>query len=316
MLVVTHICDSRRGIRWCFIIWFDQLSIKAYSCHFRAVRHRAAFLLTAETHSAPYISGDFMLDNVRQLVQLIHERGFEPGDKLPSEREMSEMFGMSRGALREALIRLDTLRIVDARPKSGIYLRAGSADRSIEAMVLFAEADAPLAPDEVIQAVELRRLLETQAVRLACERRTDDDLERLSGIVKRCVAARGNGEKLAGLDAEFHLAIVAATQNDVFARFINVFYLMSRKRREVYFSSDEHCRQSVSDHRKLLAAIAERDVENAENILRQHIKGVDVYFRTLFAASPDDGVPSSSSVVKRTKKKSATRKLVPADGVV
>ncbi|ACD20768.1 FadR/GntR family transcriptional regulator [Paraburkholderia phytofirmans] len=257
-----------------------------------------------------------MLDNVRQLVQLIHERGFEPGDKLPSEREMSEMFGMSRGALREALIRLDTLRIVDARPKSGIYLRAGSADRSIEAMVLFAEADAPLAPDEVIQAVELRRLLETQAVRLACERRTDDDLERLSGIVKRCVAARGNGEKLAGLDAEFHLAIVAATQNDVFARFINVFYLMSRKRREVYFSSDEHCRQSVSDHRKLLAAIAERDVDKAENILRQHIKGVDVYFRTLFAASPDDGVPSSSSVVKRTKKKSATRKLVPADGVV
>jgi DNA-binding FadR family transcriptional regulator len=257
-----------------------------------------------------------MLDNVRQLVQLIHERGFEPGDKLPSEREMSEMFGMSRGALREALIRLDTLRILDARPKSGIYLRAGSADRSIEAMVLFAEADAPLAPDEVIQAVELRRLLETQAVRLACERRTDEDLERLSGIVRRCVAARGNGEKLASLDAEFHLAIVAATQNDVFARFINVFYLMSRKRREVYFSSDEHCRQSVSDHRKLLAAIAERDVEKAENILRQHIKGVDVYFRTLFAASSDDGGASSSSTLKRAKKKPAVRKLTPADGLV
>jgi DNA-binding FadR family transcriptional regulator len=249
-----------------------------------------------------------MLDNVRQLVQLIQERGFEPGDKLPSEREMSEMFGMSRGSLREALIRLDTLRIIDARPKSGIYLRAGSAERSIEAMVLFAEADAPLAPDEVIQAVELRRLLETQAVRLACERRTDEDLERLSGIVKRCAASRGNGEKLASLDAEFHLAIVAATQNDVFVRFVNVFYLMSRKRREVYFLSDEHCRQSVSDHRKLLAAIAERDAERAESVLRQHIKGVDVYFRTLFAASSDSGVKSSSSTSAATKKTATVRK--------
>jgi DNA-binding FadR family transcriptional regulator len=253
-------------------------------------------------------SGDFMLDNVRQLVHLIHERGFEPGDKLPSEREMSEMFGMSRGALREALIRLDTLRIIDARPKSGIYLRAGSAERSIEAMVLFAEADAPLAPDEVIQAVELRRLLETQAVRLACERRTDEDLEHLSGIVKRCVAARGNGEKLASLDAEFHLAIVAATQNDVFVRFVNVFYLMSRKRREVYFSSDEHCRQSVSDHRKLLAAIAERDVHKAEGLLRQHIKGVDVYFRTLFAASSDNAARSSPKAASTAKKTAATGK--------
>jgi len=249
-----------------------------------------------------------MLDNVRQLVQLIHKQGFEPGDKLPSEREMSEMFGMSRGALREALIRLDTLRIIDARPKSGIYLRAGSGEPSIEAMVLFAEADAPLAPDEVIQAVELRRLLETQAVRLACERRTDEDLEHLSGIVKRCIDARGDGEKLASLDAEFHLAIVAATQNDVFVRFVNVFYLMSRKRREVYFASDEHCRHSVSDHRKLLAAIAERDVEKAEGLLRQHIKGVDVYFRTLFAASSDGGAKPSSSTSEGARKTAVARK--------
>ncbi|WP_250520603.1 MULTISPECIES: FadR/GntR family transcriptional regulator [unclassified Caballeronia] len=240
-----------------------------------------------------------MLENVRQLVRLIQERGFEPGDKLPSEREMVELFGMSRGALREALIRLDTLRVIDARPKSGIYLREGSAERSIEAMVLFAEADAPLMPDEVIQAVELRRLLEVQAVRLACERRTDSDLERLSSIVKRCADARGDHKALAALDADFHLAIVSATQNEVFVRFVNVFYLMSRKRREIYFSADEHRRNSISDHRKLLAAIAARDADAGEALLRQHIKGVDVYFRNLFAMSADTAHPNSESEGKR-----------------
>ena len=75
-------------------------------------------------------------------------------------------------------------------------------------------------------------------MRLACLRRTQDDLERPAG--RSCddsAAAIARGETLADLDAEFHKAIVAATKNDVLLRFINVFYLMSRKRREIYFDA-------------------------------------------------------------------------------
>jgi hypothetical protein len=86
---------------------------------------------------------------------------------------------------------------------------------------------------------------------------------------------------------------------------------MSRKRREVYFSSDEHCRQSVNDHRKLLAAIVERDVEKAESILRQHIKGVDVYFRALFGSTADIKTKVDPRAPAETKRSASGRKRKP-----
>jgi GntR family transcriptional regulator, transcriptional repressor for pyruvate dehydrogenase complex len=223
------------------------------------------------------------LDQTARLLRLIRERGFEPGDKLPSERDLAAEFGMSRGAVREALIRLDTLRIVESRPKSGIYLQPYSADRSIEAMVLFAETDTPLAAGEVAQSVELRAVLETEALRLACLRRTPEDLQRLQEILQHSESAIAEGATLADLDAEFHKAIVAATHNDVLLRFINVFYRMSRKRREVYFRAPGQSQRSHAQHLQLYRAIESQDAASGLRILNRHLKGVDAYFRMFFA---------------------------------
>jgi GntR family transcriptional regulator, transcriptional repressor for pyruvate dehydrogenase complex len=223
------------------------------------------------------------LDQTARLLQLIRERGFQPGDKLPSERDLAAVFGMSRGAVREALIRLDTLRIVESRPKSGIYLQPYGAERSIEAMVLFAETNTPLSAAEVAQSVELRSVLESEALRLACLRRTDEDLARLRLLLAESEAAIAKGASLADLDAEFHKAIVAATHNDVLLRFINVFYLMSRKRRQVYFDAQAQGQRSHAQHVQLYQAIEAQDAEAGTQILRRHIKGVDAYFRMFFA---------------------------------
>lgn len=223
------------------------------------------------------------LDQTARLLQLIRERGFQPGDKLPSERDLAAEFGMSRGAVREALIRLDTLRIVESRPKSGIYLQPYGAERSIEAMVLFAETNTPLSAAEVAQSVELRSVLESEALRLACLRRTDEDLARLRQLLTESEAAIASGASLADLDAEFHKAIVAATHNDVLLRFINVFYLMSRKRRQVYFDARAQGQRSHAQHVQLYRAIEAQDAEAGAQILRRHLKGVDAYFRMFFA---------------------------------
>jgi GntR family transcriptional repressor for pyruvate dehydrogenase complex len=226
------------------------------------------------------------LDQTARVLQLIRQRGFKPGDKLPSERDLAAEFGMSRGAVREALIRLDTLRIVESRPKSGIYLQPYGAERSIEAMVLFAETNTPLSAAEVAQSVELRSVLESEALRLACLRRSDDDLARLRRILAESDSAIAAGGTIADLDAEFHKAIVAATHNDVLLRFINVFYLMSRKRRQVYFDARAQSQRSHAQHLQLYQAIEAQDADAGITILRRHLKGVDAYFRMFFA---DDG---------------------------
>ena len=92
---------------------------------------------------------------------------------------------MSRSAVREGLIRLDTLRIIESRPKSGIYLQPYGAERSIEAMVLFAETNTPLSAAEVAQSVELRSVLETEALRLACMLPGEDALAAAEMLAER-----------------------------------------------------------------------------------------------------------------------------------
>ncbi|MEO8524265.1 MAG: FadR/GntR family transcriptional regulator [Caldimonas sp.] len=223
------------------------------------------------------------LEQTSKLLELIRERGFKPGDKLPSERDLAALFGMSRSAVREALIRLDTLRIVESRPKSGVYLQLYGAERSIEAMVLFAETNTPLLSTEVAQSVELRSVLESEAMRLACMRRTQSDLDDLQQILRESAAAIARGETLAELDPQFHKAIVAATKNDVLLRFINVFYRMSRKRREIYFNDPQQSKRSHAQHLQLYGAIEAQDPELGQQILRRHLKGVDAYFRMFFS---------------------------------
>ena len=226
------------------------------------------------------------LEQTSKLLELIRDRGFKPGDKLPSERDLAALFGMSRSAVRESLIRLDTLRIVESRPKSGVYLQPYGAERSIEAMVLFAETNTPLTAAEVVQSVELRGVLESEAMRLACLRRTQDDLDLLQKILRDSAAAIACGETLAELDPLFHKAIVAATKNDVLLRFINVFYRMSRKRREIYFSEPLQSKRSHAQHLQLYGAIEAQDAGLGQQILRRHLKGVDAYFRMFFSESP------------------------------
>lgn len=226
------------------------------------------------------------LEQTSKLLGLIRERGFKPGDKLPSERDLAGLFGMSRSAVREALIRLDTLRIVESRPKSGVYLQPYGAERSIEAMVLFAETNTPLSAAEVAQSVELRSVLESEAMRLACLRRTQSDLDDLEQILRDSEAALARGETLAELDPQFHKAIVAATKNDVLLRFINVFYRMSRRRREIYFNAPQQSRRSHNQHLQLYGAIKAQDAALGQQILRRHLKGVDAYFKMFFSDGP------------------------------
>lgn len=258
------------------------------------------------------------LEQTARLLELIRKRGFQPGDKLPSERDLAALFGMSRSAVRESLIRLDTLRIVESRPKSGVYLQPYGAERSIEAMVLFAETNTPLTAAEVVQSVELRSVLEIEAIRLACLRRTQDDLDALQQILRDSAAALQRGETLAELDPLFHKAIVAATKNDVLLRFINVFYRMSRKRRQIYFHEQQQSKRSHAQHLKLYRAIEAQDGELGQQILRRHLKGVDAYFRMFFseahpqaqaeAAKTRDAVPAPPTPVDAKRERKSGKK--------
>lgn len=215
---------------------------------------------------------------VAELVPFLLSRGYAPNERAPSERELAERFRASRTQVREALSVLETLRLIERRPKSGVYMTIESA--SIEALRLFAEIGVPLPGDEGGQAGEVRRIQEMEAIRLACRRHREEDIAEL----RRCLAdwePLDGATRIAELDRVFHCGIVRATQNTVLLRLVNVFYLMTERRRAVYFGNLSRRQQSLREHQAILDALVARDEERAVRLLDAHMSGADSYWQDL-----------------------------------
>lgn len=215
---------------------------------------------------------------VNDLVSFVRHRRYEPGDKLPSERDLTERFSAGRGVIREALALLEATRYIERRRNSGIYLSSHADTVSLESLVLYETIGIPHDQDVVLQSVEVRRLLEVQAVALACVRRTDTDLAALDDILARSAAAVAAESSIAELDYDFHMAIFRSTQNAVFVRMVTPFYLMSRARRDSFFADKRHGAESHLQHIALVAAIRDRDAARASQLMEGHIGRVEQHY--------------------------------------
>lgn len=218
---------------------------------------------------------------VARLVPFLMSRNYAPNERAPSERELAERFGASRTQIREALSVLEALRVIERRPKSGIYLTTESA--SIEALTLFAEIGIPISHAELGQIVEVRRIQELAAIRLACQRHQSENIDALRRCLDDCEQAIAAGESIASLDRLFHCEIVKATQNMVLLRLVNIFYLMTEKRREFYFRDPERRKQSDAEHREIFQAVLDRDERRAVELLDAHLVSADSYWHGLLS---------------------------------
>ncbi|WP_170308737.1 FadR/GntR family transcriptional regulator [Pseudonocardia hierapolitana] len=227
-----------------------------------------------------------------ELVPFLLSRGYAPNERAPSERELAELFGASRTQVREALSVLETLRLIERRPKSGVYMTVESA--SIEALRLFTEIGVPLPGDEGGQAAEVRRIQELEAIRLACRRHRDDDVDALLRCLDDWEGALDDATRIAELDRVFHCGIVRATQNTVLLRLVNLFYLMTEQRRAVYFGSRARQEQSLREHREILDALVARDSDRAVRLLDAHMSSADSYWRDLMTTGLRPEVSAST----------------------
>jgi DNA-binding FadR family transcriptional regulator len=236
-----------------------------------------AVLAAAEADAGPGPAGASPV--VRAILAYLQQRRLQPGDRLPSERALAEKLGVGRNALREALATLATLRVVEARPNSGIYLRRLSTESSFETLVILADMGTSPTQAEIAETMEVRASLEQLAVKLACMRRDDADLRALHTINERTekqLRARGN---ISEDDTAFHLALVGAAHNSVLVRVLNAFYRMTAQRRRAVFASLEHGRASARDHKKLVDAIERRDIDIAQDLIRKHMERAKGYWK-------------------------------------
>ena len=224
---------------------------------------------------------------MRRILEFFKDRRFEPGERLPGERVLAERFGVGRNALREALAALISLRVIEARPNSGIYLRHFASESSFDTLVLLSEMGEPPSPQEILESIEVRSPLEREACRLACKRCTSDDIDALRQIldeIDRVISVKGN---IADLDQAFHVALVEATHNSVLVRVLHSFYCLSMERRRVYFANPMRGQESAKAHRQIVAAIEKRDAAKADRLMTKHLDNARVYWGVVLGSSLD-----------------------------
>ncbi|HTH80771.1 MAG TPA: FadR/GntR family transcriptional regulator [Ramlibacter sp.] len=215
----------------------------------------------------------------KSILDLIQERNLQPGDRLPSERDLAHRWGIGRNALREALAGLITLRVLEAKPNSGVYLRRVSTDSSFETLATLAELGATPSGTEISESTEVRLALEALVVQLACVRRTEYDLDALNDVQARTESALREHANIAELDTEFHLALVAATHNSILVRVLNSFYLLTATRRQAWFENGAQAKSSSRDHRKIIDAIEQRDTDAARQLIARHMNRATLYWQ-------------------------------------
>lgn len=206
-----------------------------------------------------------------RILRLISSYQLPPGGRLPSERELAQALSVSRPALRESLARLEATRLIVCRPNSGIFLAEQDSPPSFESVVLRNDLGLPLDSGTIVSSLEVRRILEVQAVDLACRRLSGADAERLKDIVAATRARLRDRQSIIDLDEAFHLAIVTATQNPVLFQIVHSFYRLSKPRREIYFADLARCRRSSREHALILEAVLARDSAAARRAMERHI---------------------------------------------
>lgn len=212
---------------------------------------------------------------VEQIRDLIQKGDLRPGDKLLSERELSEILGVSRTAVREALSALDFLGILDSRQGEGTFIAAVSEQHLTEhlAVLLTMERDANL------ELLEMRKILEAAAASLAAQRASVDDVLQMAEALQRMKADLDNGVLGEENDARFHRCVVDATGNKTLARTMSLFSDLivqnMRASRLHLFRKAGNRERLYEQHRQVFTAIEARNADLARRAMLDHLEFVE-----------------------------------------
>lgn len=193
----------------------------------------------------------------RALTGLISGTGLQPGDQLPTERQLMLALGVGRSTVREAISRFQALGVVEARKGSGTFLlRAVSADTIHLPLAL--DGTAALR-DRLLQTLEVRRGLEVEASAVAARRATAADIVRLEQKLSVMESVHREKGTAGREDLAFHLAIYAATHNPMFQQLLEGIREAVEQFFEKPFDRADFARRSFPFHRELFDAIRAHD---------------------------------------------------------
>jgi DNA-binding FadR family transcriptional regulator len=217
-------------------------------------------------------------DLVQRFEQQIERGEMAPGSRFPTEKTITETFGVSRTVVREAYSRLAARGLLISRRGSGAYVAEGAQYRAFQVT-----RDEVSEIDDVLRLLEMRMGFEMEMAALAAERRTDASLAEIRKALATMDSSTDVDESVAA-DAAFHAAIARATGNDYFLRFTEFLGVRLVPSRRLYLQGSDpkkhqrYARTINRDHEAIYAAIEAGDANAARRAARQHmVKSVKRY---------------------------------------
>lgn len=206
-------------------------------------------------------------DNIMdQLTNLIVQGKLKSGDRLPSERELSEMFGVSRTSIREAIKGLSKVGLFRIIPGKGTYIESDTENvKSLAYTFLLSEKD-------INSLYEAREVVQAEMSRLAAERATEADIAEIRKAIMKAKEA-DNVMDQAKVDVEFDLGIARAAKNTVLLKFLYSIQEFMRLTRMKYITYERYS-NSIQDHTRILELIEQGKGHEAGEAMKKHIKSI------------------------------------------
>ncbi len=215
---------------------------------------------------------------IRQIKNLLSAGHLKPGDRLPSERQLAERFGVGRTHVRDAIKKLEFYGIIKTYPQSGSII-SGLEASAMEGLITDI---LKLDNYDLYSLVETRFLLEADSARLCALRRSEEDMAEIEKAADNYEKRIGDGSAAVEEDLAFHRALAEGSQNMVLKSLLMTIMpdIMTNYTKYKVCDSNVKTSKAVIEHRQLVEAIRRQDAEEAENIMKEHLSGVMSFARS------------------------------------
>lgn len=208
---------------------------------------------------------------LEQLIKMIKEKTFPPNEPLPSEKQLSELFGVSRVPVREALSVLSASGVIESRQGGRSYVKEINLSNMFDPITFDV-----ISYDQIFELLEMRIIIETDAAGLAAVRRTKDDLEKIKMALNQFYETVENEDIIGDqADVQFHQEIMKAAHNSFLIQVMENIDELYRKVIAYSLSKNvgwyEKRIQVYKEHERIYDAIKKKDAQAASEAMKRHL---------------------------------------------
>lgn len=214
-------------------------------------------------------------DIERRVKELILERRLGPGDPLPTETELMDLFDAGRVSVREALKALQAMHVVEIRRGFGTFVGSLSLSPFVEGLAFRAAVRHGQGEPGLLELMKVREALEVGLVGAVTAGVPAEDLAGLRALVARMESDAARGGRVARTtDRAFHLALYASLDNHLLSEVLDAFWAAMDRVREDMDDGHQDSAVTCAQHHEIVEALAAADGERAVRAMRTHFDGI------------------------------------------